>query len=427
MNVSGKLVNYYVFIIICIVPLFYLPFSEADVFRQPKFALWTASFLITVLFLLRERIRTKEEIHWIFSSRINLMLGIYMALWTISTLLSVDKMSSITGLPLYNGLFQLILSIGTFLLVAGLFEFRLAYLKYVAITYIIISIYSILQYFRLDPLTPFYSDLMKNYEGQVFATIGNQNQVATCFIVAFVILSFYFIMEEQKRSDKLLTFISSILIFAGIMAASSRGGLLSISIVYLVSLPFVLKNKNYVKRYFTLALTCSLIFIIMDYASGSYLMDRMSTIYSEAGMIAQGEVNPDLGSKRMEIWINSIPLIKEYWLFGSGPATFFQVYDTFGFNQNGVQIASPHNESLLILITTGIFSLITYWAIVIVILVKGIRKIKENSQIVPLLLGLITYLIKNMLNCTVVTDMIIFWVLLAVIFGFTEKKTVSNR
>ena len=52
-----------------------------------------------------------------------------------------------------------------------------------------------------------------------------------------------------------------------------------------------------------------------------------------------------------------------------------------------------------------------------ILIKEGIKRIKLDQKMVPLLLGLMCYLIKGMFNCSDVTDMIIFWVLLALIYS----------
>ena len=424
MKYYSKIINCYVFMIICIVPLFFIPFSQSDPFLLPKVALWTASFFITLLLILLVRFRTTENYISIPSSKIYKLLAIYTLVWIVSTIFSFDKMTSLTGIPLYNGLLQLIMCIGTFLLVSNLFEFKVEYIKYLGIVYSFVAVYAILQFYNLDPFTTFYGPDFQKYIGQTFSTIGNQNQVSTCLSVIFMILSFFYIIEEKGSSYNILFFICSLLIFAGTLATKTRGGWLSIAITMIIALPILLKNRSYLKRFLTLALLCISITLFMDFTSGNLIMIRISSIFTEAGSLTSGDINPELGSNRMEVWINSIDLIKQYWLIGSGPDTFNLIYNDPSYHKTAGDsyIISPHNESLSLLITTGIFSLILYWWIVIQTIKDGIKILNENKVVIPLLLALITYLIKGMFNCSVITDMIIFWVLLAIIFSFTMRS-----
>jgi len=433
MGYYKKLTEYYVFTIICIIPLFFLPFIETDAFRFPKFILWTISFFITIAVLLINSFKSRSRIFSTgFNSKIYLVLGVYAFIWIISTIFSVDRIVSLTGILLQNGLGQLFMCIITFLLISHHFEFKLRYIKYIAIVYCIISIITILQFYKADPFVSYYGTNLQNYIGQTFSTIGNQNQVSTCLSVAFIVIAFFFIIGDNNIKTKLLYFISALIIFAGGIATQTRGGWIAISCTLLISLPYIIKNKVYLKRYILIGFACLVVLLFIDITSGNTIFNRILSVFFEAGQVAEGEINGNFGSQRVDIWINSIELVKNYWLIGSGPDTFTIVYDDFGFNIKDslgekIMILSPHNESLKLLITTGIFSLITYWVIVVSIMTKGIKKIKDNKYVIPFILGLVCYLVKTMFNCSAITDILIFWVLLALIFSFEKEDILINR
>ena len=423
MNYYNRLINFYVFAIICIVPLFFLPFGDSDPFRLPKFLFWAVSFFIIMTVIIIIRFRTKENFITIYQSKIYILLFIYLIVWIISTSLSVDKGISTFGLSQYSGLLQLILCIGTFILVSNLFELKITHVKYVAIAYSIISVYAILQFYNLDPFTNLYGPSMLIYKDIISSTIGNQNHLSTCLSVVFIILSFFYIVSVQNVNEMKLFLISSLIIFAGGLATKTRGGWLAIAVTMVIALPFILKNKTYRNRFMLLILSCFVIFLVMDITSGSIILSRFLSIFSEVRSVTNGDIGPELGSKRMEVWLNSIDLIKQYWLIGSGPDTFALIYNDIDFIKpfGNAIVVNPHNESLRLLISSGIFSLIFYWLIVLIIIKDGISAIRKNTNVIPLLLGLICYLVKCMFNCSMVTDMMVFWVLLALIFRVAHK------
>jgi hypothetical protein len=431
-----KLTNNYIFIIICIVPLFFNPFSEKDAFLVTKASLWSAALFTTLIFMAIVKYRTKERIFRDFNSKIYLALVLYLLIWIISTAFSVNKSVSIVGFPYYDGLAQLIASLITFLLIVNHFQFKLKYLNYVLIVYGFISIFAILQFYNMDPFSQLYGGIIElNYIEQAFTTIGNQNHVSTCLSVVFIVAAFFYILGGYVGKTKVAHFVAILIIFVGELATSTRSGLLAIGCVLLFALPFVMKHKTYLKNYLEVCIASFMIFLLIDISAGGAILGRMLSIFSEGYMLTNGNVDGNLGSGRMEIWTNSIALVKEYWLIGSGPDTFADVYSQFGFNAKdrfGREIIptiaiKAHNESLQLLITTGVFSLITYWTIVVSIIVKGVNKIKDNIYIIPFLLGLICYLIQGMLNSSIVPGMIIFWVLLAIIFSYENQEKYESE
>lgn len=424
-----KYTEYYIFIITCIIPLFFLPTSQIDPFRLPKALLWTLSFLTTLALMLIEKLKTKKPIFRVSDSKIYWVLALYAFIWTISTMFSVDWFVSLTGIPLFNGLIQLYMSIVTFLLICSNFKFEERYINYISIVYSIIAIYCVLQFYSMDPFVPYYGELVLKYVGQTFSTIGNQNYVSTCLSVAYVIIAFFIIVGDYSRKKNTLYMIAALIIFAGGIATKTRGGWLAIAVSFIIATPFVIKNRVYLKKYMVMVFASLLVLLVIDMTSGGVIIiERIMPAFFEFKELSKGNINSNFGTRRLEIWINSMELVKKYWLIGSGPDTFVIVYSNFGlypkdsFGKEQIIGLSAHNESLQLLITTGIFSLLTYWMMVTIIMIKGIKKIKFDHRIVPLLLGLVCYLIKGMLNCSVVTDIIIFWVLLALIFSYKNGE-----
>jgi putative inorganic carbon (HCO3(-)) transporter len=409
--------------------LFFIPFSGKDAFLIPKAGLWTAALLVTLIYMAIAKHQTKQRIFQRLDSKIYVALALYLLIWVISAALSENKLGSIVGAPYYDGLAQLIAGLLTFLLIANHFQFKLKYMKYVLAVYCFISIFAVLQFYKLDPFSQFYGSVIKlSYAGQAFTTIGNQNHVSTCLSAVYIVSAFFYILGANVWKTKIAFLVPILIIFAGELATSTRSGLLAIGCVMLFTLPFVMKYKAYLRNYLEVCAASFSVYLVMDISSGGIIFGLILSIFSEGHKISAGNLDDDLGSGRMEIWKNSIALVKEYWLIGSGPDTFADVYSKFGFNAKdsfGNEIIpmiaiKAHNESLQLLITTGVFSLITYWTIVVSIVVKGVKKIKDNIYIIPFIMGLICYLIQGMLNSSIVPGMIIFWVLLALVFS-SEK------
>lgn len=426
-NSYHKLTTLYVFLIVCILPLFYVPYGSTNPFYLPKLILWILFFFAVVILLVVAKVKLREPIFnpsiqggdqkWIM-----VVLLLYVLSWCVSTIFSIDHVTSLFGTSTFNGLLELVLGIATFLLVANHYQFQPRHIAYVAATYTMIAALSVLQFYGIDPLRPIYGETVQKFIGQTFATIGNQNQVATCLCVAFIVTAIYYIIRDADQSRSRLLLACVLIIFAGNVATYSKAGLIAVGVTLLVAFPLILKNRMYLKRYFQIVVGGILIYIFMNLTKNSEVMNRFIQMFFEAFEMMRGNVDPDYGSARIRIWLNSIELIKHYWTVGSGPDTFKQVYDMAGFNivnQNNEKnmILSPHNESLRLLITTGISSLVFYWILVISIVRLGFVKIREDKIMMTFLLGLFCYEMKLLFNCSSITDIIIFWILLAIVFS----------
>jgi hypothetical protein len=423
----NTMISQYVFLIICVLPLFFIPYGFPYPFYIPKMLLWFASFVAILIIMFHKKWilhtpiflkpnQTKDQ------KKILLLLVLYLLSWCISTLFSVDKGVSFWGSLTQNGLLQVGVGVATFLLVANHYIFKLRHLTFVATTYSIIALLAVLQFYRIDPLQTLYGEAIKKLNGQAFTTIGNQNQVATCLCVMYIITAFFFIISNKGQKVNRLLLAGVLVIFAGNVATNSKAGLVADVATMLVALPIIVNNRAFLKKYIQILAASIIIFIIMNLTSNSVVINRLLQMIFEGFNILHGNADADSGSGRVQIWINSIDLIKHYWLAGSGPDTFKQIYDTYGYNiinqsNDNIVVLSPHNESLRLIITTGIASLIFYWMLVISVIKLGFQKIKEDNMMLPLILGLLCYEIKLMFNCSSINDIVIFWVLLAIILS----------
>lgn len=132
-------------------------------------------------------------------------------------------------------------------------------------------------------------------------------------------------------------------------------------------------------------------------------------------------------------WINTIPLLKNTILLGTGPGTFamyFQQNDYVGLmNTHGSAkfvIDKPHSMYLQIAEQTGILGLIALISIFIISIYRSINiyyknkekiYIKEFSLGLGIFIGLIGFLILGLVNDSIVTVNPIFWILLGVNFS----------
>lgn len=145
------------------------------------------------------------------------------------------------------------------------------------------------------------------------------------------------------------------------------------------------------------------------------------------------------GTERGYIWSRSLPLLKKYWLFGSGPDTFATVFpqnDYVGkYNAYGTQnmiVDKPHNFLLDYAINTGVLSLLVlliFWGIYIIWSFK--LYFKSNFQSFYAKIGMaafpavIGYLVSGLFNDTNTNITPVFWVVLGI--GFAANLQYSQE
>ncbi len=132
--------------------------------------------------------------------------------------------------------------------------------------------------------------------------------------------------------------------------------------------------------------------------------------------------NDDWGTHRGFFWIRSVRIWKydfNLWqkLFGSGPETFyaaFEPYFTELYNLYGEGSSNAaHNVYVNLLITHGVFGVLTYLVFVVSVLIKTFKRAINNRMALVCLLVLVTYVAQDFVNIANPINTPLFFVFIA--------------
>ena len=210
------------------------------------------------------------------------------------------------------------------------------------------------------------------------------SEAAIFGLLAAFIFSLPFVFECSRT----LMRFSVIIIVCGLAGMlrmlSVLDGLLSILpwlIVIVIGLLFLLaclilikKNKvTFIKK--KLGIVVMVAVVLLSLAAPEFLgRNPENGMLFEAREILHGNVDESFGTGRLFIWKNSLEMVKERPLFGSGP-------DTFGYHFNAyypgdrleIEYDKAHNEYLQILVCNGILGLLAYLIFVFYSLFSGYK------------------------------------------------------
>ena len=123
------------------------------------------------------------------------------------------------------------------------------------------------------------------------------------------------------------------------------------------------------------------------------------------------------GSGRFTIWENTMKIVPKYFWLGSG-------IDNFGYVYNKQDVGSycdkAHNEYLQILVTEGIFTLITYLSLLFNLFIDGIKS--KNKLVWVLLMSFIGYAVQAFLNISSVLVAPIYFIIMGMLSGLIYKE-----
>ena len=267
----------------------------------------------------------------------------------------------------------------------------------------LIALYAIAQFFKIDPLVEYL-----NYTKGSYATIGNQNFLASWTLLILVIaVGFY--MKYRKH----IYVIFPALFFGALLASNTRGAWLALVVVGFASLYFLRFKET---RRYHIAAFCSflLVLLTMNFLSESKIQKRTKTIKSEININ-----NEWAGSGRALIWKMSCDIIKEHPFFGAGPENLKEALKqtknkrshVYG-KLTGHTVDKAHNDFLHIAAVSGLPALVLYLLFIALIFKENISSIMRLSTNSVIAFAVLAYAIQSLFNISVIAVAPLFWVLL---------------
>ena len=233
-------------------------------------------------------------------------------------------------------------------------------------------------------------------------------------------LSMGLYIEQKNKILNILLLILSCCFVISLILSNTMSSLVAFIIVSIILLIYCIKNKKLIK-YTIIILSVISVFFVMNKKGNTTLSKDFAQTQKEAINITKGKVSESYGTSRIYIWKRAIKHVPKYLIHGIG-------IDNFRYIDNGEPIKKKsgkittifdkaHNDYLQILLTSGIFCLLSYIAFYIIIIISGIK-----NKLIYLLLPIIGYLVHLMFSISVVEVSPIFYICAGLIIERKEKK-----
>lgn len=276
-------------------------------------------------------------------------------------------------------------------------------------------IYSVIQVYTS-------SFFVKHFSIQYMAMglCANPNFLGSYMVMLTALASVLYLLKGKNSY-----FFLSVLFFFGVCLASSTGPFLGLILGILFFLVFY-RKQILLKQLLYLIISFIAIFFIHD-TSIHYIqsirqkeIDRYYNIKYDIIDTINSQVQPNfeysLGNGRIKLWKRLIPVAKEYFWIGAGIDNLRMVYP-----KNYLLVFDKaHNIYLQMLITNGIFALILYCLLCLLIFVKGL-KVKE-PYFIACYIAFIAYSIQAFANISVIDVAPYFFILLGILASHIEPK-----
>ena len=347
----------------------------------------------------------------------------------ISTLFSVNIKTSLIGVSGRNEGLIMIITYYTLFILNSLIK-NDKYKKIIIITFLASSLLQLHE---------------KMFSTHVIGLVGHYNFFGTFCLLVYSLSIGLFIFTKSKKGKYFYLAISSVFFpyLIGCVTGSVNIGLVFVFIAIISYLIIVLilkllkKTNNKLKSFSILLVKTVLVIsvIILCFMKiNSHTKDvvkEFNTSKEEVKEMASGNVTNNWGSQRGFIWKETLKIVPKYWFHGVGIDCLIYAFD-------GSYLITPwtnrivdkvHNEYLQLLVTEGIFSLITYLVFLFYIFFTSIRNIfkyekLDNSIYIGLFLAFIGYAIQAFANIRVTRVAPFFFILTGLLY---QRYRIKNE
>ena len=403
-STTKRLFQIYAVLLIGVMPLLASPWREEAYFDiKLVFTVIITIFMFVFLLLFDNKIllRPLSGMDWLVAA--------YAVLLVASTIFSINVPLSIKGLPnCREGLISLLCYLFIYILFSRLTMWDRWMMDLILICAALVSFYGILEFFGI--IHPIEC-------GNYSATFGNRNFTGTYCTIMLPLAVWSFLDKRKIRY-----WIFSSLIFILLLTSMTRSAWVALTVWLPLMAVLSLKDKKRINFLILFCISSVILFFILDNMTGNQISQRLYSILFDFS----NPTSDEAGSYRMNIWKNSLKLLGDRPLLGSGPDTFgivfFKLDGILDILRQNLPYHKAHNELLQILITTGYPALLAYLLIVIQSVKTGFKNVRKQLWLVPVLCALAGYLVQAMFNISVITTAPIFWAFLGLVAGNNIKS-----
>lgn len=299
------------------------------------------------------------------------------------------------------------------------------------------GMYGILQFYHIDPIQKW-----------VLGGIGVDDSIGLVgnrmFFSAYIILFLMISISIYIFNGKKINLIYSLILFSTLICTLTRSGWLSFLCVCIIGFFMIIRRKDCLKRVVVLVLTFSVIVFTLNITSDGRVLGRINHTIGEVNGLSQNSeesteeakddsdknivANASLNSRK-EILKLYIQAFKDSPFLGTGPDTFndrladeypLELWNKLTTTGEGADKA--HNEYLEYATSCGIFTLISYLVLLVMIIYGLIKNIKNDKNKI-ILLTILGYMVQAFFNISVIGVAPLFWILL----GYAVKVIYENN
>ena len=353
----------------------------------------------------------------------NIISLIFLLTIFIASVFSDYKYVAFIGSPNRGeGFFMIFVYVIIFILASHYFKPGKITIRIIFISSVLMSLIALIQFLGFD-LVAYILKFSQPAIHDAVGTLGNRNFMGT-YTLIFLILSMSIYIFKGKKEY----LVYAVFNFIGLMSSLTRGCWIAFIIVSIIGTFFIIKRKDCLKRVLLLVSALLVMFVGINLITGNKVIDRCSI----NNIVEDGKL-VNSANAREQIFNVSLRAFCEKPFLGTGPDTlklrleddFTKEYYEYLLNEKEY-IDKAHNEFLEYAVSDGIFTVIAYVALLVVIIIGLIKNKKDDINKV-LLLVIIGYILQSILNISTVGVAQIFWIILGYAICRNNKQGLEEK
>ena len=386
-NIYKKLITIFLKLLLLSVPLF--TYKYVYDFRVNQEAVLKLFTIILIAVWLAKIINTEK--YSLQKTKLDLPITLFALVLILSLFISETKTVNLQDFIIF---FSYIL---IFFLITNNIDGKAAFHSFLHLFFILsslVSIYTIIQYYGVDP---YLSDL-----NSLTSTIGQKNWISNYLSMIFPVAFFYFLLEKEKKS-KLIFYLLLTIYYTNLMICQSRGIWISIILTAIFAIYIIFKYnllKSFQKNQKWLVLLLLTFLVITIIYSTDNPLNKSAITVPERAISTFDEKDPSINT-RFLIWKTTLEMIGDRPVFGSGIGTFKMNYlnyqaEFLGNNPYYIKYSGKageaHNEYLQMWAELGIIGLGIFIGIILMfysLVIDYLKKVNnDKDKIIVFGLGL---------------------------------------
>ncbi len=364
------------------------------------------NLLICLVVLIKKLIKM-EKFHF---KLIDLFILLIIIFSIISWIFAINRKVALTGsVGRWEGLFIIIYYFSILFLSTYVKKEDKKIIVYAILVSGIIQVfYSLCQVLSIFDVATVYHDQKPWASGFTY----NPMFFATYMIICLGLsIGLYF--DSEKLIKKILFILCSLCFTIGLFISNTLSCFIGLIFIFIIVLIYSIKNKYFSKLIIITVLLISTS-ITMHLLNATTMFSDFITMKNESQEIVSGNAQNYYGSGRIFIWKETLKIVPSHLIHGAGIDNFLYAFGKYPLQRNHIMYDKAHNEYLQILVTEGIFALISYLLLYGFIVVKGFKNSFKHKQIY-LLLPVIGYLVQAFFNISVIVVAPILYICLGLL------------